>query len=54
MTNYEYLMDKSDKCTQAALKASDPEARDIWRGKAEALQKKALLLSIAEAEEVRR
>ena len=30
MTNYEYLITKSDRCVSAARKAQNEEIREVW------------------------
>lgn len=53
MTNYEYLITKSDRCVSAARKAQNEEIREVWLEKAEKLKAKALNLSIEEAGKTR-
>ena len=53
MTNYEYLITKSDRCVSAARKAENEEIREVWREKAEKLKAEAMNLSIEEAGKTR-
>ena len=53
MTNYEYLITKSDRCVSAARKAQNEEIREVWLEKAEKLKAEAMNLSIEEAGKTR-
>lgn len=53
MTNYEYLITKSDRCVSAARKAENEEIREVWLEKAEKLKAEAMNLSIEEAGKIR-
>lgn len=53
MTNYEYLITKSDRCVSAARKAQNEEIREVWLEKAEKLKAEATNLSIEEAGKTR-
>ena len=53
MTNYEYLITKSDRCVNAARKAKNEKIREAWLKKAEKLKAEAMNLSIEEAGKTR-